>query len=139
MQNNQEEVCECAQDTDGSGYRNKGPSMDILKNQKNVLDAYMIERFQDLKPWEEVIPPKPKAINVKHKVNTAGTKDKVESVDKQCDLGDKCWSDQDGGFFTYIGLPNRTSNKDSVNDLVDAFDDLVDANTKLEEVDKDLS
>ncbi|GJR83625.1 phospholipase-like protein [Tanacetum coccineum] len=32
----------------------KGPSMDTLKNQKNVLDAYMIERCQDLKPWEEV-------------------------------------------------------------------------------------
>nr|GEU95708.1 phospholipase-like protein [Tanacetum cinerariifolium] len=32
----------------------KGPSMDTLKNQKNVLDAYMIERCQELKPWEEV-------------------------------------------------------------------------------------
>nr|GEU71284.1 phospholipase-like, aminotransferase-like mobile domain protein [Tanacetum cinerariifolium] len=42
--------------------------------------------------------------------------DKVESVGKQCHMGDKCWSDQD-----------------------DAFDDLVDANAKLEEVDKDLS
>ncbi|GKF15093.1 hypothetical protein Tco_0056555, partial [Tanacetum coccineum] len=31
----------------------KRPSMDTLKNQKNVLDAYMIERCQDLKPWEE--------------------------------------------------------------------------------------
>ncbi|GKB24426.1 hypothetical protein Tco_0863827 [Tanacetum coccineum] len=31
----------------------KGPSMDTLKNQKNVLDAYMIKRCQDLKPWEE--------------------------------------------------------------------------------------
>ncbi|GJV93787.1 phospholipase-like, aminotransferase-like mobile domain protein [Tanacetum coccineum] len=30
----------------------KGPSMDTLKNQKNVLDAYMIKRCQDLKPWE---------------------------------------------------------------------------------------
>nr|GEW44352.1 phospholipase-like, aminotransferase-like mobile domain protein [Tanacetum cinerariifolium] len=65
--------------------------------------------------------------------------DKVESVGKQCDLGDKCWSDQDGDFFTYIGSPNQTSNKDAVNDLVDAFDDLVDANAKLKEVDKDLS
>nr|GFA23945.1 hypothetical protein [Tanacetum cinerariifolium] len=36
-----------------------------------------------------VITPKTKAINVKHKVNTAGTKDKVESVGKQCDMGDK--------------------------------------------------
>nr|GEU88964.1 hypothetical protein [Tanacetum cinerariifolium] len=53
--------------------------------------------------------------------------DKVESVGKQYDLGDKCWSDQDVDFFTYIGLPNQTSNKDSVNDLIDAFDDLVDA------------
>nr|GEV18584.1 phospholipase-like protein [Tanacetum cinerariifolium] len=31
----------------------KGPSMDTLKNQKNVLDAYMIERCQDLKPWKK--------------------------------------------------------------------------------------
>nr|GEX01657.1 phospholipase-like, aminotransferase-like mobile domain protein [Tanacetum cinerariifolium] len=31
----------------------KGPSLDTLKNQKNVLDAYMIERCQDLKPWEK--------------------------------------------------------------------------------------
>ncbi|GJX45856.1 phospholipase-like protein [Tanacetum coccineum] len=74
-----------------------------------------------------VITPKTNATNVKHKVNTTGTKDKVESVGKQCDLGDKCWSDQDGDFFTYIGSPNQTSNKDTVNDLVDAFDDLVDA------------
>nr|GEV73685.1 phospholipase-like protein [Tanacetum cinerariifolium] len=65
--------------------------------------------------------------------------DKVESVGKQCDLDDKCWSDQDGYFFTYIWSPNQTSNKDVVNDLVDAFDDLVDANAKSEKVDKDLS
>ncbi|GJT66754.1 phospholipase-like protein [Tanacetum coccineum] len=31
----------------------KNQKMDTLKNQKNVLDAYMIERCQDLKPWEE--------------------------------------------------------------------------------------
>ncbi|GJZ83598.1 phospholipase-like, aminotransferase-like mobile domain protein [Tanacetum coccineum] len=49
-----------------------------------------------------VITPK-KATNVKRKVNTAGTKDKVESVGKQCDLGDKCWSDQDGNFLHILG------------------------------------
>nr|GEX01346.1 phospholipase-like, aminotransferase-like mobile domain protein [Tanacetum cinerariifolium] len=86
-----------------------------------------------------VITLKTKATNVKYKVNTTGTKDKVESVGKQCDLGEKCWIDQDGDFFTYIGSPNRISNKDAVNDLVDVFDDLVDANAKLEEVDKYLS
>nr|GEU89611.1 phospholipase-like protein [Tanacetum cinerariifolium] len=57
-----------------------------------------------------VITPKTKAKIVKHKVNTSGKKDKVESVSKQCDLGDKY-----------------------------AFDDLVDENTKLEKVDKVLS
>ncbi|GJZ32439.1 hypothetical protein Tco_0577875 [Tanacetum coccineum] len=73
-------------------------------------------RVYKLETIINVITPKTKATNVKHKVNTVGTKDKVESVGKQCDLGDKCWSDQD-----------------------DAFDDLLDANAKLEEVDKDLS
>ncbi|GJY64637.1 phospholipase-like protein [Tanacetum coccineum] len=85
--------------------------------------------YTQCQEWH-VITFKTKATNVKHKVNTAGTK---------CDLGDKCWSDQDGDFFTYTGSPNRTSNKDAVNVLVDAFDDLVNANAKLEEVDNDLS
>nr|GEU95710.1 phospholipase-like protein [Tanacetum cinerariifolium] len=57
----------------------------------------------------KVITPKTKATNVKHKVNTAGTKDKVKSVGKQCDLDDKCWSDKDGNFF--ITPPNWVAAK----------------------------
>nr|GFC59865.1 hypothetical protein [Tanacetum cinerariifolium] len=58
---------------------------------------------------------------------------------KQCDLGDKYWSDQDGElFFKYMGSTNPSANKDAVNDLVDALDDLVDENSVVE-VDKNLS
>ncbi|GJW28061.1 phospholipase-like, aminotransferase-like mobile domain protein [Tanacetum coccineum] len=91
-------------------------------------------REKDREAWSEIKSLKARVYKLETIIN-----DKVESVGKQCDLGDTCWSDQDGDFFTYIGSPNRTSNKDAVNDLVDAFDDLVDANAKLEEVDKDLS
>nr|GEX01347.1 phospholipase-like, aminotransferase-like mobile domain protein [Tanacetum cinerariifolium] len=39
---------------------------------------------------DDVITRKTKGTNLKHKVNTVGQKYKVESVGKQCDLGDKC-------------------------------------------------
>ncbi|GKF30969.1 hypothetical protein Tco_0100767, partial [Tanacetum coccineum] len=59
-----------------------------------------------------------KDLNQKHKDSTSG---------KQCDLGDKYWSDQDGKpFFKYIGSTNPSANKDAFYDLVDALDDLVD-------------
>ncbi|GKB05580.1 phospholipase-like, aminotransferase-like mobile domain protein [Tanacetum coccineum] len=64
--------------------------------------------------------------------------DKLKSVGKQCDVGDKYLSDQDGEFFTKIVSPNLSANKDAVNELVDAFDDLVDENGVVE-VEKDLS
>ncbi|GJY00625.1 phospholipase-like, aminotransferase-like mobile domain protein [Tanacetum coccineum] len=51
---------------------------------------------------------------------------KLKSVGKQCDFGDKYWSDEDGEFFKYIGSSNPSANKDAVNELVDALDDLVD-------------
>ncbi|GJW21452.1 hypothetical protein Tco_0032074 [Tanacetum coccineum] len=67
---------------------------------------------------------KKKGLNQKHKDSTSG---------KQCDLGDKYWSDQDGEpFFKYIGSTNPSANKDAVNDLVDALDDLVDENDVVE-------
>nr|GEW72560.1 50S ribosomal protein L21, chloroplastic [Tanacetum cinerariifolium] len=48
-------------------------------------------------------------------------------------------SDQDGEpFFKYMGSTNPSANKDAVNDLVDALDDLVDENGVVE-VDKYLS
>ncbi|GJX16758.1 phospholipase-like protein [Tanacetum coccineum] len=48
-------------------------------------------------------------------------------------------SDQDGEpFFKYMGSTNPSANKDDVNDLVDALDDLVDENDVVE-VDKNLS
>nr|GEU88464.1 phospholipase-like, aminotransferase-like mobile domain protein [Tanacetum cinerariifolium] len=49
-------------------------------------------RIYKLKTIINVITPKTKATNVKQK-------DKVESVGKQSDLDDKCWSDQDGNFL----------------------------------------
>ncbi|GJV15446.1 hypothetical protein Tco_1360769 [Tanacetum coccineum] len=101
-------------------------------NQKNLSSTRAFREIYRV-AWPEikslkarVITRKIKGTNLKHKVNTAGQKDKVESVGKQCDLGDKYWSDQDGNFFTYFGSPNQTSNKDAVSDLVDAFNDLVD-------------
>lgn len=33
------------------------PSMDALRNQKNVLDAFMIKMCMNLEPWKEVCPP----------------------------------------------------------------------------------
>ncbi|GJV28869.1 phospholipase-like, aminotransferase-like mobile domain protein [Tanacetum coccineum] len=67
---------------------------------------------------------------INHKDSTSG---------KQCDLGDKYWSDQDGEpFFKYSGSTNPSANKDVVNDLVDALDDLVYENGVVE-VDKYLS
>ncbi|GJW40155.1 phospholipase-like protein [Tanacetum coccineum] len=63
---------------------------------------------------------------INHKDNTSG---------KQCDLGDKYWSDQDGEpFFKYMGSTNPSANKDVVNDLVDALDDLVDENGVVEDL-----
>nr|GEX33176.1 phospholipase-like protein [Tanacetum cinerariifolium] len=57
----------------------------------------------------------------------------------KCVLGDKYWSDQDGEpFFKYMGSINPSANKDVVNDLIDALDDLVDDNVVVE-VDKYLS
>ncbi|GJW90603.1 phospholipase-like protein, partial [Tanacetum coccineum] len=71
-----------------------------------------------------------KDLNQKHKDSTSG---------KKCDLGDKCWSDQDGEpFFKCIGSTNPSTKKDVVNDLVDALDDLVDENGVVK-VDKYLS
>lgn len=32
------------------------PSMDALKKRTNVLDAFMIQRCEDLEPWKEVLP-----------------------------------------------------------------------------------
>lgn len=32
----------------------KVPSMDALKKRTNVLDPFLIERCQDVQPWEEV-------------------------------------------------------------------------------------
>nr|GFB77014.1 phospholipase-like protein [Tanacetum cinerariifolium] len=70
-----------------------------------------------------------KDLNQKHKHSISG---------KQCDLGDKYWSDQDGEpFFKYMGSTNPSANKDAVNNLVDALDDLVDENGVVE-VDKNL-
>nr|GEY24583.1 phospholipase-like, aminotransferase-like mobile domain protein [Tanacetum cinerariifolium] len=71
-----------------------------------------------------------KDLNQKHRDSTSG---------KQCDLGDKYWSDQDGeSFFQYMGSINPSANKDVVKDLLDALDDLVDDNGVVE-VDKNLS
>nr|GEV57379.1 phospholipase-like protein [Tanacetum cinerariifolium] len=54
------------------------------------------------------------------------------------DLGDKYWSDKDGEIFSFNVSPNQSANKDLVNELVDALDDLVDENGGVE-VEKDLS
>nr|GEV17663.1 phospholipase-like protein [Tanacetum cinerariifolium] len=60
------------------------------------------------------------------------------------DLGDKYWSDKDGEFFSFNVSPNQSANKDHVNELVDALDDLVDesynfTHNGVVEVEKDLS
>ncbi|GKA50910.1 phospholipase-like, aminotransferase-like mobile domain protein [Tanacetum coccineum] len=55
-----------------------------------------------------------KESNLKHKMVNFG------------DLGDKYWSDKDGEFFSFNVSPNQSTNKDPVNELVDALDDLVD-------------
>nr|GEW36627.1 reverse transcriptase domain-containing protein [Tanacetum cinerariifolium] len=54
------------------------------------------------------------------------------------DLGDKYWSDKDGEFFSFNVSPHESANKDLVNELVDALDDLVDENGVVE-IEKDLS
>nr|GEX81286.1 phospholipase-like, aminotransferase-like mobile domain protein [Tanacetum cinerariifolium] len=47
------------------------------------------------------------------------------------DLGDKYWSDKDGEFFSFNVSPNQSADKDPVNELVDALDDLVDKDDGL--------
>nr|GEZ47165.1 phospholipase-like, aminotransferase-like mobile domain protein [Tanacetum cinerariifolium] len=74
-------------------------SLMILPKEIKSLKA----RVYKLETIINVITSNTKATNVKHKVNTPGTKDKVESVGKQCDLGDKCWSDQDGNILHILG------------------------------------
>ncbi|GKE11738.1 hypothetical protein Tco_1415289 [Tanacetum coccineum] len=67
----------------------------ILPKEIKSLKAHVYK----LETIIHVITRKIKGTNLKHKVNTAGQKDKLESVGKQCDLGDKYWSDQDGNLF----------------------------------------
>nr|GEW32622.1 phospholipase-like, aminotransferase-like mobile domain protein [Tanacetum cinerariifolium] len=60
------------------------------------------------------------------------------------DLGDKYWSDKACEFFSFNVSPNQSANKDPVNELVDALDDLVDESYNVTqngvvEVEKDLS
>nr|GEV99250.1 phospholipase-like, aminotransferase-like mobile domain protein [Tanacetum cinerariifolium] len=60
------------------------------------------------------------------------------------DFGDKYWSDKDGEFFSFNVSPHQSANKDHVNELIDALDDLVDESYKFThngvvEVEKDLS
>ncbi|GJR85107.1 phospholipase-like protein [Tanacetum coccineum] len=101
-------------------------SLIILPKEIKRLKA----RVYKLETFINVITQTKKDSNMKHK-------DKLKSV-KQCDVGDKYWSDQDGEFFTNIVSPNPSANKDVVNELVDALDDLVDENGVVE-VEKDLS
>ncbi|GJR35806.1 phospholipase-like, aminotransferase-like mobile domain protein [Tanacetum coccineum] len=51
------------------------------------------------------------------------------------DLGDKYWSDKDGNFFSFNVSPNQSANKDPVNELVDALNDLVDESLKTQMID----
>ncbi|GKB70902.1 phospholipase-like, aminotransferase-like mobile domain protein [Tanacetum coccineum] len=102
-------------------------SLMILPKEIKSLKA----RVYKLETIINVINPKTKAINVKHKVNTAGTKDKVESVGKQCDLDafdDFVDAVIDFYYFQWFDC-NLYSNL-SYN---------ITLNAKLEEVDKDLS
>ncbi|GKD03158.1 phospholipase-like, aminotransferase-like mobile domain protein [Tanacetum coccineum] len=57
---------------------------------------------------------------------------KLETI-INCDVRDKYWSDQDGEFFTNIVSPYPLANKDVVNELVDAFYDLVDENDVVQD------
>ncbi|GJZ59490.1 phospholipase-like, aminotransferase-like mobile domain protein [Tanacetum coccineum] len=59
-------------------------------------------------------------------------------VDKQCDIGDKYWSDQDGELSSFTVSLKQSAKKDPINELVDALDDLVDENV-LVEAETDLS
>ncbi|GKB29977.1 hypothetical protein Tco_0869378 [Tanacetum coccineum] len=76
-------------------------SLMILPKEMESFKAHVYK----LETIIHVITRKTKGTNLKHKVNTVGQKDKVESVGKQYDLGDKYW---------------------------DAFNDLVDANGVVE-------
>nr|GEW90341.1 phospholipase-like, aminotransferase-like mobile domain protein [Tanacetum cinerariifolium] len=48
------------------------------------------------------------------------------------DLGDKYYSNKDGEFFSFNVSRHQSANKDPINELVDALDDLVDENGVVE-------
>ncbi|GJR11054.1 phospholipase-like, aminotransferase-like mobile domain protein [Tanacetum coccineum] len=107
---------------------------DRVKAMKDLCTSLMIlpkeikslkARIYKLETIINVITQK-KESNLKHKMVNFG------------DLGDKYWSDKDGEFFSFNVSPNQSANKDPVNELVDALDDLVDENGVFE-VEKDLS
>ncbi|GKA95638.1 phospholipase-like protein [Tanacetum coccineum] len=83
-------------------------------------------------------------ITKKQKRSDLKQKDKLNSVDKQCDIGDKYWSDQDGELSSFTVSLKQSAKKDPINELVDALDDLVDEddcrkNQKLEAENKRLA
>nr|GEX82015.1 phospholipase-like, aminotransferase-like mobile domain protein [Tanacetum cinerariifolium] len=101
---------------------------DCVKALEGLCDSLMI------------LPNKIKSLKARvYKLETVINNHKDSTSGKQYDLGDKYLSDQDGEpFFKYMGFINSSANKDAVNDLVDALDNLVDENGVVE-VDKYLS
>ncbi|GJR48965.1 phospholipase-like protein [Tanacetum coccineum] len=77
-------------------------------------------------------------ITKKQKRSDLKEKDKLNSVDKQCDIGEKFWSDEDGELLSFTVSPKQSAKKNAINELVDALDDLVDENV-LVEAETDLS
>ncbi|GJY15838.1 phospholipase-like protein [Tanacetum coccineum] len=77
-------------------------------------------------------------ITKKQKRSDLKEKDKLNSVDKQCDIGENFWSDEDGELLSFTVSPKQSAKKNAINELVDALDDLVDENV-LVEAETDLS
>nr|GEY87620.1 phospholipase-like protein [Tanacetum cinerariifolium] len=96
------------------------PHIDRVKAFEGLCDSLMIlpKEIKSLKARVYKLETIINDLNQNHKDSTSG---------KQCDLGDKYWSDQDGEpFFKYMDFTNPSAKKDALNDLVDALDDLVD-------------
>ncbi|GKB06821.1 hypothetical protein Tco_0835054 [Tanacetum coccineum] len=70
-------------------------------------------------------------ITKKQKRSDLKQKDKLNSVDKQCDIGDKYWSDQDGELSSFTVSLKQSAKKDPIDEL----NVLVEAETNLSQDD----
>ncbi|GJS98141.1 phospholipase-like protein [Tanacetum coccineum] len=119
----------------------KGVSLkDRVKAMEGLCTSLMIlpKEIKSLKAHVYKLETIINVITKKQKRSDLKEKDKLNSVDKQCDIGENFWSDEDGELLSFTVSPKQSAKNNAINELVDALDDLVDENV-LVEAETDLS